>query len=417
MKKKLFALLMATVLTFSMSTTALANTSIGSPSAGDIIGSDSPVVDNNKPTNSPTVDNNKPSKQLDAPTITISKDGVITITAVEGAEKYTLSIENKRFDDDSARLWLKTEINAADFVDGYYEYDLAKAVQEVMLGIWTQWEVDYYVSATAWSKELGSSESSKVESWGYRFSVEQAGDKIDSILNSIRPEEIKRFLSADLSNDTIINVMKDDITKIEKADAVWAEKNNITVKTKSDVTTVDGSKITIVGAVLNAEANQDVVLSVKEPENKVEVDKKYANAIALDIKLLVAGTARENLVVPVAITMPIPAGVEKENLVILHFHGDATEPVVLVPTVNEDGTMTFYVDGFSTFVIANQTTEVENPEEDSKDESKDESEEDSKDETVDVPTTGDATGVNMLYSLLLLAVGVVLVVKRNAFAK
>lgn len=58
--------------------------------------------------------------------------------------------------------------------------------------------------------------------------------------------------------------------------------------------------------------------------------------------------------------MPIPSGVSTEKVVILHYHGDAIEPVVITPVVNADGTMRFVVDGFSTFVVANDTSENSN---------------------------------------------------------
>ena len=208
-------------------------------------------------------------------------------------------------------------------------------------------------------------------------------------------------------------MMKTDaefVKKVEKVDEALIEKLGDKYKgATSETNLVDASKVEVVGVAINGKDAESVELTFAEPEKKVEVDKKYENAVALDIELLVNGEALENLSVPVTITMPIPAGVAKENLVILHYHGDATEPVVIVPTVNPDGTMTFIVDGFSTFVVANQVTDAEAPKEESK--------EDTKNETAESPKTGDASGTTMMYSLLLLAAGVVLVLKRNAFAK
>ena len=127
---------------------------------------------------------------------------------------------------------------------------------------------------------------------------------------------------------------------------------------KSSVAAVDASKITVVGAALNASAFADVQLTVSTPATKVTVPDKYKAGVQLDINLLIDGEALEDLSVPVTLTMPIPAGVDAKNLVILHYHGDATEPVVITPTVNADGTMTFTVTGFSTFVVTNLDTDA-----------------------------------------------------------
>lgn len=135
---------------------------------------------------------------------------------------------------------------------------------------------------------------------------------------------------------------------------------------------------------------------------KVEVPEGYEDGIQLDISFMIDDYSVETtLIVPVTITMPIPAGVEKENLVILHYHGDAETPDVIVPTVNADGTMTFIVGGFSTFVVTNEVVEAApetpaNPE---------------------APKTGDVSTTTTVCSLLLLAAGVVLISKRKSFVK
>lgn len=402
MKKKFFALLMVMVLVLGMATNVSADV-INSPT-----GNNSPTI------NSPTGDNT-PTKKLDAPKMNVSKDGVITIEAVEGAEDYIFAIDYRMLDN-SQGMFSFTTLVAEDFTNGVYEYDLGKAVAEMDGGYWANFENDFSIGVCARNKELGAGKASNAV-WKYRFTVDQAKDKLDEALDSENPEVAKNVLSG-MSSETVTNLMKEDITKIEKADEAWAEEKNITVEAKSEVTIVDPSKVVIVGAALNADTNEKVVLSVKEPESKVEVDKKYENAIALDIELLVAGTAKEDLSIPVAITMPIPAGVAKENLVILHYHGDATEPEVLVPTVNADGTMTFIVDGFSTFVVANQAAEeTGNSGNSGTPVTPDAPQTDEEAEKPNAPQTGDASTASVAWSLLFLVAGVVLVAKRNSFAK
>lgn len=301
-------------------------------------------------TNSPVVDNTPeenvdPGKKLATPEISFSEDGVITFNMVDGADYYELAV------------FYQSVVNGdGGYDNGYTLYPTDSKDGKTI-------SFDY------------SEVYADVDDWDANFVayVRACSNDINLIKNGDRSED---------SNVWELRMSKDK-----------AEEK------------VDASKISIVGAAFNANGTyeKEVVLSVKEPEKKVEVDKKYENAIALDIELFVAGEVRENLTVPVAITMPIPEGVEKEDLVILHYHGDAEEPVVIVPTVNEDGTMTFYVGGFSTFVIANQVVEAETTPADSA--------------TSTAPKTGDTSGTVMVCSLLLLAVGLVLVMKRNAFVK
>lgn len=321
---------------------------------------------------------------------------VYTIFSYAGVERYksqfayisSKSIEGNKFED-------------------VYEYLL----EEI------EWMEEYYSDSDA-KCEVGvcaiSADIDKVAYSDYatyilyenKVSKEQAKENFDKAFENVEenPNEAVEALSG-VSNETIIEMMETDATfveKLEKLDAIFVEELADGYKgATSETKLVDADKVEVVGLAINGrDASESVELTFAEPAEKVEVEDKYENAVALDIELLVDGYAQETLEVPVAITMPIPAGVEKENLVILHYHGTATEPVVIVPTINEDGTMTFIVDGFSTFVVANQVVEAtpEKP-------------------APEAPKTGDTSGTALVCSLLFLAAGVVLVMKRNSFAK
>lgn len=344
-----------------------------------------------------------PGKKLATPEISFSEDGVVTFNMVDGAAYYELVICYYNLVNGDGGADMVYYLDASASKDGKtISVDYSKEYEDV------SWEADFDATVRAYSADINvikngdQSESSNI--WKLRMSTEKATEKLDDALKSEDPTVAKDVLTS-MSNETVAEMMKEDTSKVEAADKAWAVANDIKVEAKSEVKTVDASKISIVGAALNANGvdEKDVVLNIAEPEKKVEVDKKYENAVALNIELFVAGEAKADLDVPVAITMPIPEGVSTENLVILHYHGDAEEPVVIVPTVNEDGTMTFVVGGFSTFVIANQVVEAETTPADSA--------------TSTAPKTGDTSGTVMVCSLLLLAVGVVLVMKRNAFVK
>lgn len=228
--------------------------------------------------------------------------------------------------------------------------------------------------------------------------TDEVKEAFDAALENTEEPETAVNVLADVSNDTLVEMIQKDpefSVKVEKLDETIAENMGDNYKgATSKTNAVDASKVQVVGLAINAvnASAETVELSFAKPEKEATVAEGYKNSIQLDIRLLVDGTSLENLAVPVTITMPIPTGVDTKDLVILHYHGDAKEPVVIVPTVNTDGTMTFIVDGFSTFVIANQITEAT------------------------VPKTGDSSTTVIICSLLLLAAGVVLM-KRNAFAK
>lgn len=397
MKKKFMALLMAAVLVLGTSTTVFA----------DI---ESPVVDNNKPeVNSPVVDNDKPESNeviegnlvfeytdfVEGYGVISLADGVsvkeVVIPATCNGKAVTAIFNAFTNNKTITSVTIPTSVKMI----GEYTFQNCSNLTKIIFSGVEYTTFEGFRKAFVANGGYFGSDAPEYFEFGGTGLVDIAGDKLDHALESEDPEAAKDVLIT-MPNETIVEIMKEDVTKVEQADNAWAEEKDIKVETKSEVESVDASKVTIVGAALNANGidEKDVVLTITEPEKKVEVEKKYENAVALDIELVVAGESKDELDVPVSITMPIPEGVETKNLVVLHYHGDAEEPVVIVPTVNEDGTMTFVVSGFSTFVVANLAPV-----------------------DVDVPGTGDRSGVVVVFCLVLIAAGVVLITKRNAFAK
>lgn len=339
--------------------------------------------------------------------------GILTFDVVKDAARYDVYTKVIYAGEDYGRsfaTWVYAESISGDKVEVEMGENVVNAInayekEEVYKTI----DFTYMIEVIAVSgnyEKLSNSEYAKLVLFENKVSKEQAKENFDKAFENVEenPNEAVTSLSG-VSNETIIEMMETDaafVEKFEKLDAIFVEELADGYKgATSETKLVDADKVEIVGLAINGRhANESVEITFAEPTEKVEVEDKYENAVALDIELLVDGYAPETLEVPVTITMPIPAGVEKENLVILHYHGTATEPVVIVPTINEDGTMTFIVDGFSTFVIANQVVEAmpEKP-------------------APEAPKTGDASTTTFVCSLLLLAAGVVLVSKRNSFVK
>ena len=353
----------------------------------------------------------KPAKQLATPANLAFDKGTskLTFDAVEGAVTYDIYTCVYVAGEDYGKSW-STSVDAAEISGNKAEVVLDDYIVENL----NRMEVDesykeidftYSIEVIAVSDDINKaaySDYAKLVLFENKVSKEQVKENFDEAFTG---EEIDVDVAVGalvgVSNDTIIEMLETDAAfaeKVEKLDAACIEDLGDSYKGATSKTeSVDASKVEVVGVAINGAGAQSVELSFAEPEEKVTVPEKYENSVQLDISLLIDNYAVENLAVPVTITMQIPTGVAKENLVILHYHGDATEPVVIVPTVNEDGTMTFIVDGFSTFVVANQVVEGT--------------------VTPEAPKTGDASTTAVVWSLLFLAAGVVLVSKRNSFAK
>lgn len=181
-----------------------------------------------------------------------------------------------------------------------------------------------------------------------------ASEKKDAIVISVDRTVIKEAMVTQPEFQNNIKAFEDE----------YVDELQITV----DPTTVDekvkdvvkADSIVVVGAGLNgANVNDHVNLKVAEVTTPKNVGNNYKNAIQVDIQLLVNNTSKEELEVPIVITMDVPAGVDAKNLVILHYHGDTTTPEVITPEVNGNK-ITFAVDKFSTFVFANEISHSNN---------------------------------------------------------
>ena len=108
----------------------------------------------------------------------------------------------------------------------------------------------------------------------------------------------------------------------------------------------------MVGAGLNAAEGSNVQLTVGIPQKQEYIsDKHYKNTVQLAIELKNNDTSVHELAVPITITMPIPAGLDANRLAILHYHENGSVESVTLKN-NGDGTVTFTVTNFSTFVFA-----------------------------------------------------------------
>ena len=121
---------------------------------------------------------------------------------------------------------------------------------------------------------------------------------------------------------------------------------------------LDAGSISIIGANLNTEGAATATLNVSAPSLDADViPEQYDNTVQFSMKLTnVEETGQtQQLKVPVKITMPVPAGINPDFLVLLHFHSDGTYEEIEFPYIFEkDGQpyVSFVVTSFSDFAFA-----------------------------------------------------------------
>lgn len=174
-------------------------------------------------------------------------------------------------------------------------------------------------------------------------------EALDTIKDELDIDSMKMAMQTD---DTVLGQMKELEEKYVAEKGIAVKKPAVS----SDASKyVDSSKINMVGAGLNVDAGA-VQLDVTVPAKKEYVNTShYKNAVQLAIELKHDNTSVHQLQVPITITMPVPEGLDAGRLAVLHYHADGTFEVVNLKN-NGDGTVTFTVTEFSTFVFAEKTS-------------------------------------------------------------
>lgn len=169
----------------------------------------------------------------------------------------------------------------------------------------------------------------------------------EDILDGLQSLDQNKLKLAMQTNDDVL----DQIKQLEEK---YAQEQGIT-KSAPQVSDdaaklVDSSKIDIVGGALSAADNSSFALKV---DVSTVTNPVYKNCVQLDISLINSNDGNNiTLKTPVTVTMPIPAGINANKLVIHHYSGTNYETVPFKN--NGDGTITFSVTHFSRFEFVNE---------------------------------------------------------------
>ena len=231
-----------------------------------------------------------------------------------------------------------------------------------------------------------------------------AAGAVETITSNLSVSEIRDAMQTN-------EKFKEHMAEVEKNYATQQNiKVNDTTGSEEAKKFVRPEKIKVVGAAFNAAGGKDVKLDITVPEKKKEVDKKYHSNVQLDIKLVTAGAEKHGkLNVPIAITMPVPEGIDVDIMEIIHYFVTGGNEKVQFKD-NGDGTITFTVDQFSTFVFAEA---AEGEAEEESDEEPDEEETVVTPVKDNVPKTGDSLPIALPMAAAVVFAGAALAFRKR----
>lgn len=178
-------------------------------------------------------------------------------------------------------------------------------------------------------------------------SLLDSDDIVSSVESTKLPTQDKEALK--LAVQAYDNVA-DKYAELEAAYKQKTGKEDFLVETSES--TISADAITVTGGILNGATG----IKFDKPDaadlNNANVSK-YRRKSALNIAL--SGDLEGELNYPVLITMPVPAGIDAEDLVIIHIKHDGNAETIQ-PRINSDGTVSFAVIDFSTFFFIDSTS-------------------------------------------------------------
>ena len=227
-----------------------------------------------------------------------------------------------------------------------------------------QWGAGLYrVTVRALSPDITAIANGTVDGISEYYDTTKTASEVkdtlkDALGSSAHASDALATVKEKVSKSALKTAMQTDsetLKQVKELEDRYAEEKKISVQapevSAAAAPYVDSGKIAMVGAGLNAAAG-NVQLSVGVPEKPEYINNKYyKNTVQLAIELKNDDTSIHELAVPITITMPIPAGLDENRLAILHYHENGSVESVTLKN-NGDGTVTFTVTDFSTFVFA-----------------------------------------------------------------
>ncbi|MDE6203454.1 MAG: hypothetical protein K2G19_08255, partial [Lachnospiraceae bacterium] len=161
-------------------------------------------------------------------------------------------------------------------------------------------------------------------------------------------------------------------SKMQQLEYRYIEEQGITISSPSvEDVSIAPEKISVLGAGLNAGRGQQIALKISKPGTESPYNPDvYKNVVQFNMELLIDGTVKKELEIPVTITLPVPDGMNIDRLCILHYSSADSSYETIIPRKNGNGTVSFTITHFSTFAFAEpQNNIAQSPYTDKKDNS------------------------------------------------
>jgi len=275
------------------------------------------------------------------------REGIAKWDPVENAESY--------------RVWLYDE---DEMIIGYYCYNPSVMECDFLDELGDSGKYRFQVQAI--SKNILQCANGEWSDYsGYYKTNEIKKEEVTDILDNSEATAAEKVSSLitdeNITKDTLqalIQTETDIQEKIEDLESAYKEEKNITQNEPVvDETIMDATKVSILGASLNATegATVDFNISLPKEEDKALINTDlYKSVLAFEMSLEGDGIDSSDLDIPVCITLPIPEGMNENNLRILHYSTAGAEPVIYDRSnirLNGDGTFSFTITHFSMFAI------------------------------------------------------------------
>lgn len=227
----------------------------------------------------------------------------------------------------------------------------------------------YYFRVRALSNNIEAIRNGGFSPWSAAYDLKAASEGIKDALTNLNnsatgtnvKEEVQKLNSVELEN-----AMRTDLDGSNGTiDALAALEQKVggpaAVAVAPEVAnSFAQGDISVVGAKLNntTDGGNDVTLNVGKADPKDIRDEMYDSAVAVNFSMTLGNVpSTQRLDVPVKITLPIPANINPDFLVILHYHADGSYEEVHTNCFEDSSGKwfaSFVLTSFSDFVMTQQ---------------------------------------------------------------
>lgn len=175
--------------------------------------------------------------------------------------------------------------------------------------------------------------------------------------NEEKLEEVQNMGTDTLKEiiEEVANAM-DILVQLENIVASGTAQVDVSAEVVEEIAELVVEEISIVGANLNSKVDEDlgVTLVIDKVEEVREITGNYDTSTAVQFSMTLDNVKdTKNLEVPVVVTIPVPAGIAADKVVVLHYHDDGTYDVINpeVTILGGKTYATFILTSFSDFAI------------------------------------------------------------------